>query len=122
MKNTLTMRIHITKDVLKRSMLCEDQVHNQNCAIALAIRDIFPRACVWVSCIAEDDIEIIQLPVEAQKFIRAFDSLSKNPSARLDLPEFSFDIEVPEEVVNSIGLSEVEKILKESKTLELVRG
>jgi hypothetical protein len=123
--------IKVTKDVLRRSMMCENE-YGSNCAIAVAVRELFPSACVGASgmCIGDDYI-INRLRVERQiydvthsqavsDFIWGFDHLWNSPEERLNLPELSFEIEVPDSVIQSIGISEVYRILSESKTLEMV--
>src|SRR6478752_4345288 len=118
--------IKVTKEVLERSKGCKaDHTATTNCAIALAVRDLFPTA--QVEC---DSIELIadaeysnadnycSLPQEAQDFIDQFDEA--DPFTRENMDPFSFEIEVPEFVIQQIGLSQIYKVLSESKTLEHV--
>jgi hypothetical protein len=123
--------IKVTKDVLRRSILCGTSLDfcpngaGENCAIALAIRDLFPSYYVGTYQIyrthkTEYEDTICQLPAEASEFIKAFDKLSDDPNKRLSLPEFSFEIDVPMSEIERIGISEAYRILSESKTLELV--
>lgn len=119
----MKLQIKITKDILKRSMMCSGLEVGTNCAIALAIRDIFPEAYVSMWYIYEkiqQNIPTIRLPLEATNFIKRFDSLVSKPQKRLNLPEFSFEIDVPEEVINSIGIEEATEIISKSETLEIV--
>lgn len=113
--------IKVTKDVLKRSMMCNFP-DSQNCAIAIACREFFPNAAITVyDMYPFGSIDVsIHLPIEASRFVSKFDSLAVNKEQRLNLPEFSFEVEVPEPVLQRIGISEAYRILSESKTLELV--
>lgn len=119
--------IKVTKEILEKSVNCVG-VHSQNCAVALAVREFWPHAGVGRHEIhvvslygpnAPKETPMIPLPPSATKFIRLFDSLPK--PLRVLLPEFSFEINVPQEVIEKIGINEVYKILSESKTLELVQ-
>lgn len=126
----MKITVKITKDVLKRSMMCGTMSNlgavGKNCAIALAVIDIFPDAIVGPQKIypfgdyVNGDGNKIDLPWEAISFIFYFDDLKKTPEARLALPEFSFEIEVPHSVIEKIGIGEAYRVLSESKTLELV--
>jgi len=128
----MKIQINITKDILKRSMMCGTnplQKVTSNCAIALAVRDIFKFAQVSKDNIyfyKEDNdnhsnyISGCSLPESARVFIEKFDYLFNNPEKRLKLPEFSFEIEIPNAVIEQMNLSEVYKILSESETMELV--
>lgn len=128
----MKLTIKITKEVLKRSMYCgtstlwtcKRSIHTvaENCAIAVAIRDIFPKAEVRnrhieISSVDEDDIA---LPLEATRFIEHFDHLNHCPEDRLKLPEFEFTVEVPDSIIDSIGIKEIHEIIERSETLELV--
>lgn len=103
----------------------------ENCAIALAVRDIAPHAMVTLVNILWDgsfmyhnpnippfDREVSDLPIEAKKMIQLFDSTS--PMKRLSLPEFSFEVDFPDVLVEKIGIEEVKAILEKSETLEAV--
>ena len=123
------LRIHVTKDVLKRSMLCGDGNYltapvNENCAIALAVRAIFPKAKVGHRVILPDGIDTLEnsigLPYVAEKFIKAFDALRFTPHERVMMPELSFEVLVPPSIIDAIGLAEVKAIVEKSETLELV--
>lgn len=124
----MKIKINVTKEILENAKMCPTamSVASTNCAIALAIRDIFPMAFVTMSqfylthsrtseALTLGD-ETIQLPRSAAMFIKAFDDASAEE--RVNMHPFSFEIEVPDSVINRIGLEEVQKILSESKTLE----
>jgi len=112
--------IKVTKDVLRRSAMCKmDNEVTTNCAFALALKDVFPKAWAGISTISFAPGAYIKTPEKMRNFMFEFDSLT--PEERKDMPEQSFEIEVPQEIIDQIGLSEVYKILSESKTLELVK-
>ncbi len=122
----MKLQINITKDILKRSMMCGvyscDDV-SDNCAIALAVKDLFSKATVGISMIHYNDGNgRSDLPNVAKKFISTFDRLSGSPKERLDLPEFSFEIEVPNEVIDQIGLEQVYSILENHKSMQLIES
>ena len=134
--NAMKILIKVTKDILKKSSACSlvpGRV-TENCAVALAVRDLFPEARVGFKTIRFFDNEekiISELPFEAQLFIRKFDDIrslrqwkhfsdADVMATREALPEFFFEIDVPQEVIDRIGLSEVYRVLSESKTLELI--
>lgn len=133
--------IKVTKEILEKSSRCIQET-GFNCAIALAVREIFPNS--WTrsafihildmnqlndtkikepkksfgNLIDEFTLFMIQLPEEAQIFIDEFDS--NGIKERLEMEPISFEIDVPDELINEIGISQVFKILSESKTLEHV--
>ncbi len=135
----MKIQIKITKEVLERSSMCERPGESrearvgQNCAIGKAIVDLFGSK-TWVSKDVihfykngnpiddygyfniYSDFRII-LPKKATDFINAFDD--KTPLERILMHELSFEIEVPNEVIDLIGIGQVYKVLSESKTLQL---
>ena len=138
----MKITVKITKEILRESANCQvsafAHLHKvgQNCAIGLAIFQLFGDMS-WVykrsigifysgmryiktefaSITADADVEI-NLPYDATAFIDHFDSCT--PEQRLLISPFSFEIEVPEQLIQKIGIGEVYRILSESKTLELV--
>ncbi len=132
------MTINITKDVLNESKFCKgvsmerDRI-GQNCAIGKAIFDLFGDLS-WVNSTfigiyktgftswlenptTYPDYEI-RLPLKAILFISKFDG--STPKERANMKPFSFDVEIPDEVVELIGgVEEVYKILEESETMQL---
>lgn len=139
--------VKVTKDILERSRFCAttDLLNNkvgQNCAIGLAIFDLFGNNS-WVSenailffingikftqvksMFSNMDYSILDkedyqftLPEEVTEFIKRFDS--STPDERLNMKLISFEIDVPNEVIDQIGIGQAYKVLSESKTLELV--
>lgn len=130
-----TLTIKVTKEVIKRSMYCtndygyvdEGEGIGNNCAIARAVRDIFPH--IWVNRhtigfhkgnpIVTSPYAIVGLPDNAAFFIDNFDSLADAPEQRLDLEPIEFEIEVPDAVINRIDIEEVKKILTNHETMVL---
>lgn len=143
MSNTTKILVKVTKSVISRSIMCgtlpkKNRV-GSNCAISIAINDLLQNSWVDSICIYKIkdstiwseilEYEIpqfdfsykkINLPIEATKFIRQFDKLKSTPQERLELPEISFEIDVPDEWLEGIAENEIKELLKESKTLELV--
>lgn len=138
----MKITVRVTKEILHKSAMCgyepgEHVVYN--CAIALAVREIFPysRAC-YGTIVVYDNIGPInqwhlilndsandhKTPVggyfikhKADDFIKSFDRATREE--RINMEEFSFEIDVLSEVIDQIGISQVYKILSESRTLEL---
>jgi hypothetical protein len=141
----MKLKIKVTKEVLKKTQYCAVGRHNlpegipyvaalattTSCAIAVAVRDIFPRARVSPSIIQlTSDIPLqhifVELPDNARSFIKEFDSLreaagfDRGFDKRLEMDELEFEIEVPEEVIDSIGIEDYMTKVEKSETLELV--
>ena len=122
------LQINITKDILRKSMYCTNKNAENNCAIALAVRDIFPNATIGeesiyfgthIKTLGKYGISSY-LPKEATNFIEAFDGLSSTPQVRLELPKISFEIEVPDSVINAINIDEIKNTLKNCNTMSLI--
>ena len=114
----VTYSIKINKAILEFSKKCgaeEIEVIGENCAIALALKHIFPEVVVtgdYIYPFGIDDCDNwnklkIPLPKVAQDFISAFDSLCAVPNQRLRLPEFEFEISVPDEIISEINIDEI---------------
>lgn len=136
-----TLKIKITKEILKQSMMCgvkKEGIFSSrigaNCAVALAVREIFPDAWVdgydilpflnkYVS-LRDFMFKIqerykIELPWDVRVFIQDFDCLASTPEERLNMPELEFEVSVPDNVIEKINIDEIKEILKTSKTLEI---
>ena len=111
-------KIKVTKEILELSKRCgseELEIIGENCAIALALKDIFPDLNVTGEFIYPFGIDYkerwsklkIALPKIAQDFIKVFDSLSAIPNQRLRLPEFEFEIAIPDEIISEINIDEI---------------
>lgn len=124
----MLIKIHVTKEIYRKAMYCgadlADKPINQNCAVALAVREIAPEARVGHASISwtgssSDCIPEVSLPTFVRNMIHAFDYLAFRPVERLYLPEFSFEVDFPNELVHKIGIEEVKGILSKSETLEM---
>lgn len=132
----MLIKVYITKDILMRSMNCIGNMVGQNCAVALAIYDLFGNRS-WVSGdmieIFEEPLSVdpqaivvkpmytIPLPVEAQDFIEHFDNLIHKREQRLRMEEISFDIEVSDNVIDMINIDEVHRVLESCQSLSLAQ-
>ncbi len=98
--------IRITKDIIEHSKNCGVGNSNgeieRNCAVAFALKDIFPNVLVTNYDIFPFGIDAgeaenikITMPGIAQQFIKLFDGFSLMPNLRLLLPEFEFTINIP---------------------------
>lgn len=121
----MKIKINVTKDVLERSKMCGfvPGLITENCMLAIALKDLFPYSVVVVTTVNllggfGADYDQIKLPKNAIKHREIFDCLQ--PNGRANMSPFSFEIEVPEYVIEKIGLSQIYKVLSESPTLELV--
>lgn len=117
------LKIKVTKDVLQKSKYCgilESGKITENCAIAVAVRGIFPRAHVNHSNIVysygtqETGPIVSQLPYKAKEFISVFDK--STPDQRVAMPELEFEVSVPDAVIDTINIEDIKKCA----TLELV--
>lgn len=95
---------------------------SQNCAIALALKDVFGMVSVCDTVTiygiyqGRKPYTCIPLPKDAIDFTISFDRLSCIPERRLLLPELEFEIDLPQEVIDAINIDDIVK----SETLELV--
>ena len=115
-KVSVQFNISITKEILRQSKNCGSQApeNGSHCAIALALKDIFPEVFVSAHCLfpfgntSDEKSRIcIPLPVVARQFIKLFDGFYLTPSLRLLLPEFDFAIEIPDEVIDRINIDDL---------------
>jgi len=120
------LRIRVTKEILRRSAHCEGKGIAANCAIALAVRDILPRAAVSNDHIfafyydeqglVDPSVEYqIHLPKKARDFIFAFDR--SNPQIRTQMQEMEFEVELPDAVIDKIGIAEATRAIERAATL-----
>lgn len=117
------LKITVTKEILEKSKNClPGNSMPTNCAIALAIRDIFPNASVGTQTIsfntkAGDGVFVYTPPI-ATRFIGQFDI--RSAKERVMLNPISFEIEVPESVIESINIDELKPLLENHPTLQLL--
>ncbi len=128
-------KITITKEVIDKSLMCGTAVENSNieyvmgnCGIARAISELIPNIYVtegWIRYFDLESNKIIEEPnidSEQAKFIRKFDSYSKTPNNRYSLVGKSFNINIPQEVIDYYyqdKMNEVYEILNKSDVLQL---
>lgn len=129
----MKLKIFITKNILEQSKNCNSQnMIGQNCAIGLAIYALFG-ARSWVSLnsisiydksiYCKDDfiycfpVANIKLPGIASNFIENFDG--KTPEQKVKMNPISFDIEIPEKVVDLLGLTYIHQVIELQPQLEL---
>lgn len=120
----MKLQINITKEVLRRSHMCDGETDMiaENCAIAIAVRDLFPNAHVRLSLIRFRERKhhgnIATLPNIAQEFILNFDT--STPQERLLMQPISFEIDVPDKVIDSIGIEQVKQVLSDHPFMQEV--
>jgi hypothetical protein len=123
---SVQFNIRITKEIIEHCKNCGAENNKQeigrNCAVAFALKDIFPDVYVTNYYIFPFGIDYgkgkdikITLPVIAQQFIKLFDGFYPTPNLRLLLPEFEFRINIPDEVIDLININEVSELIKSSK-------
>ena len=128
------LKIRVTKDILERSKYCGS--HTEHCAVAQAVRDIFPKACVCHTHIfpfsipfsgSPNDIimnlgerNVIILPTAARDYILSFDRCSVE--GRVNLPEFEFEVEISDQIIEKINIEELKPLLQNHPTLELIEN
>ncbi len=137
----MIVTIHITKEILEESKMCrgigqtqEQCLIGQNCAIGKAVCSLFG-SNIWVShrviafykdglkfnpftgsIVGSSDFDI-RLPLEAMDFIKSFDQSSADE--RVLMSPISFDIDIPDGVIDLIGIEQAMKAISESKSLSI---
>lgn len=125
------LKIKVTKEILEKSKHCGTIPGVRvidNCPVALAVRDIFPKASVigTIYPFGFDTkkyergikMETIPLTQEVRWFIVKFDEA--NPSERISLPELEFEVHIPDSIIEKINIDELRPLLINHPTLELV--
>lgn len=136
------LQIRITKEVLRDSAYCghikeqgcyilsddESVAVACNCAIALAIRDVFPKAIVGPDTILPFGDEPfahvyseIELPDEAIRFVREFDD--RMPEERLKMKALKFEVEIPDDVLDHAFQidADLEHLLRGHNTCKILK-
>lgn len=134
-----TLRIKVTQAILNKAAYCGHIKENgkyiasddesvdvsSNCAIALAVRDVFPDARVGPGEIIPFGNNIrhyseIRLPEIASCFIMDFDN--KMPAERKKMGILEFEVEVPDDVLQHAFPieSDLKEIFKNHSTLHFV--
>lgn len=128
MSNTTKLRITVTKEILEKTKMCGIGVNSyppSNCAVSVAIKDFFPDAMVYGGGQLaffgehfEQESKLLFLPDEAADWILNFDLAS--PQDRPNLPEISFEINVPDWVIERINIDEIRPLLQNHPNLSLI--
>jgi hypothetical protein len=116
-----TLKIKVTKDILEKSKYCDQAASKAkyNCAVSLAIRDIFPESYVMQNYINPMvGCHVISLPEEARDFIGKFDISS--PEERMLMPELEFEISIQDSTIEKINIDELRPLLQNHPTLQLI--
>lgn len=135
----MKFQLTITKDILKRSAMCGAFASNPrplNCAFALAFNELVPNVWVknthtiflkkvtedlpWLADFTSSNIVAVVENTDPQKeFISLFDTTT--PVGRIELPEQTFEVEIPEEVINYWfkDASEIAQKIANSEVLQL---
>lgn len=120
-------KIAISKEIIAQSVNCgtgnnTPPVEN-NCAIAIALANIFPKVYVTNHFIYPFGIDgengnsiKIHLPLIAQQFIKLFDGFRLTPRLRLILPDFEFIIDIPDEVIEQINIDDARNLIEKVGT------
>jgi hypothetical protein len=114
----IPFKIKVTREILELSKECGThnnmEIAGKNCAIALTLKDIFPDVFVSDHHIypfgtdEQDPHDLkIAMPKIAVDFVKIFDALSAVHNLRTSLPEFEFEITIPDEVISEINIDEV---------------
>lgn len=125
----LQFTISITKEIIEYCKSCGTENNKweigSNCAVAFALKHIFPDVYVTDYYIFPFGIDRekgydmkISMPVIAQQFIKLFDGFYLMPNLRPLLPEFEFTINIPNEVIDQINIDEVMELIKCDKKTE----
>ena len=115
----MKLQVKITKEVLRISKDCSKNIEilEHNCAIAIATKCIFGNCSINYGRVNFPNGRVIVLPQDARDFITRFDN--STPEERIAMPELTFEIDVPDSLIEEIGIEEAHKIIAESKTLAL---
>lgn len=117
------LKISVTEEILNGAGTC--RYDPGNCAIAKAVQTIFPNAYVfpqggiaiseeYANRICRRDFSCgIPIPQEASDFICDFDEGK-------EVEPFSFDIELPDWVIDQMNIDEIRPLLVNHPTLELI--
>lgn len=109
----MKIEIEVTQAHIEAGLPCAAN----HCAIALAMKEVFPYVMVTGRDIhldtSQDSSLMVDVPLEVNRFITAFDS-------GLGVAPFKFKLEIPDEVIQVIRLPNLESLLNEAQHLHLV--
>lgn len=121
----MKLKIKVTKQILEKSKNCGvtelNGFRGMSCAVALAVRDIFPEANIGAGEIWPfwpNQKVVIILPDNAKSFISRFDRTS--PYGRTLINEMEFEIKIQNDVIDQINIDEIKPLLENHPTLELI--
>lgn len=126
----MKFKMTITKSIIAATRMCskENPFHLfENCAFARAYNELIPNVSVESSHIyfhAKDTYSDLDCPVqwtpEQMEFINRFDNAT--PEQRLEFPEQTFEVEIPDSVIEYWYQSHADAAAKiaNSKILELI--
>ena len=130
------LKISVTKEILEKSRHCSNgESQGFNCAVALSIRDIFPTAYCFQSVLLFFEEDLIDwrrrglfsglskyphaiFPPAVFSWIKEFDN--STPEERITMQPISFEIEIPDAVIEQINIDELRPLLTNHPTIELV--
>jgi hypothetical protein len=110
------LKINVTKENILNGTKCS----GSHCAIAIAIKDIFPNAWVCQKYMRTDVAnykEIIYLSEEVVSFINRFDRATTEDRELIN--PISFEINIPDSVIEKINIDEIRESLINHPNLEL---
>ena len=116
-------KITISKEIIAQCKNCgtdnDARLVENNCAIAIALTDVFPKVYVtnlFIFPFGIDSELRIPMPLIAQQFINLFDGFRLMPGLRILLPAFEFTIDIPDEVVEQINIDDVKELIEKTET------
>lgn len=140
----MRIRIRITRELWTRCMMrgwrFRGNLYTEH-PLELAIQEMVPEAMLmhryinWDSTLFElkdladksikqmlisQQIPHTELPGALMAVLDTFDELITTPAKRLNLPPVQFEVEVPDSVIQKIGITQAYKVLSESKHLHYV--
>lgn len=116
----IQIKVKVTKDILRESMMCgtNAKLKTKNCAVALAIKEIFPFASVGVFEYYPVSTKTTYARHDGGTFIKMFDL--STPAERLLLPETEITLDITDEILEAIDLPEIAAKVETIDHLELV--
>ena len=120
----IKLQVKVTKEILRESMYCNQQYHN-NCAIAIAIKEIFPKSETYGESvfILGSDSEVypimgLEAKHDGKEFIEKFDK--SNPQKRSLMPETIVTLDITDEILEKINLEDMSNMVSKIEHLELI--
>lgn len=129
------LKITVTQEILDSPHTCKK--NTRHCAISLAVRDIFPEARVGLYYIAPFVSDEVAMSIPGLSVIRLDYELNEGMNFPLGdrmssyivdfdhglpMKPASFDLEIPDWVIEKINIDEIKQILVDHPTLELIEA